>query len=577
MTTSSVAELVDGTRRARVRTRPTCLSLMLDDVRGALESVTGIRWPSELYRRDPVGFAETILGQEPWEKQVEILEAIRDYDRVSVTSGHKIGKSHTAAMAAKWFYASFDDARVVLTSTTHRQVEDILWREIRKIKARAGVCLPCKKAAANMSPRERARLPVPCPHSARIDGKMGESARSGLKADDMRQIVGFTARDPEAVAGISGANILYIVDEASGVADAIFEAIEGNRAGGAKVLLFSNPTQTEGEFFESHHDKALQFEKDGSPVLDDKGRQKGFYFAITVSSEETPNAKSGKRLIPGLATREWIEEKKLEWGEDSALYNVRVRGKFARNEAGKIISLHLIGLAEAAHAEAPAEGRLYIGLDPAGPGEGGDESVFVPRRGMKMLGLRHEQGLDEDGHVRVLLEVLREHRKPREAPPIVVVDREGDVGARVYAKLCAVASAIRDELKQFEVVGVRSSERSRSEGYPRVRDELWANLATWLRDGGGILEDARLAKDLHAPSWEAVPGNKVKATAKSELRKMLGRSPDRGDGLTLAVWEGGAVAAMLDDEHAELAAGDEDLAGEDLDPYAGAGLWDRGG
>ncbi len=573
MTSATTAMVAQG-GRTRVRTRPTCAGTLLEDLVALRAEASSIRWPTDRYRRDPVGFAREILGQDPWEKQCEILEAIRDHDRVSVTSGHKIGKSHTAGMAAYWFYGSFPDARVVMSSTTARQVDEILWREIRKMKARAGVCLDCKRRAAKLSSIERSRLPVPCPHSALIDGKIGEVARSGLKAPDLRQIVGFTARDPEAVAGVSGENILYIVDEASGVDDVIFEAIEGNRAGGAKILLFSNPTKTEGEFFESHHDKALQFEKDGSPILDANGRQKGFYRAIRVSSEDTPNVRLGRKVIPGLATREWIEEKKLEWGEDSPLYKVRVRGEFALNESGKIISLHAITLAERAWDETPAEGRLYIGLDPAGAGDAGDETVFAPRRGMKVLALYPHSALDEEGHVRELLAVLRAHRKPREEMPIVVIDREGDLGHKIYSRLRAVADAIKDETKQFAVVGVRSSERSKSEGYDRVRDELWANVARWMKDGGALPEDAKLTKELHAPSWLPVPGNKVKATAKSELRKVLGRSPDRADAVALSVWESGAVAAALADVDD---VGLDDGAGIDnLDPYAGAGLWEGG-
>jgi hypothetical protein len=83
-------------------------------------------------------------------------------------------------------------------------------------------------AALTMTAAERDRLPVPCAHSARVDGKLGEVARSGLKADDLRQIVGFTARDPEAVAALHGcAHIIHAGDigsrsgESRGVLDAL--------------------------------------------------------------------------------------------------------------------------------------------------------------------------------------------------------------------------------------------------------------------------------------------------------------------------------------------------------------------
>src|SRR5204862_354817 len=145
-----------------------------------------------------------------------------------------------------------------------------------------------------------------CPHSVVIEEEPGELARTGLKSVDFREIVGFTAREAEAVAGISGRNLLYILDEASGIPDEIYEAIEGNRAGGARVVLLGNPTKTTGEFFDAFHAKAR------------------FYKTITVSSEQTPNVVTGRDEIPGLATRAWIEEKREEWRPDSALYKVRV-------------------------------------------------------------------------------------------------------------------------------------------------------------------------------------------------------------------------------------------------------------
>lgn len=519
LVTTSIAHETSRRPGRRPRTLATSLAAAcLSAAMAAGIGNTGHEWPSSRYRDDPVAFARDVLGVEPWLRQVELLEAIRDHKRVAVASGHKVSKSHSFAAAALWFYCSFPDARVVMSSTTSRQVDQILWRELRMMHARAGRCAECKRKSPGG--------PTPCPHSATIGGKLGQLARSGLKSEDFREIVGFTAREAEAVAGVSGKNLLYLVDEASGVPDIIFEAIEGNRAGGARVALFGNPTRTEGEHFEAFHGKSE------------------FYFTIRISSEETPNVITGREVVPGLATREWVEEKRREWGEDSPMYRIRVKGEHVLGEDGKILSVHDIAEAEARWADTPAKGRLYIGLDPAGPGEGGDESVFTPRRGLRSFGAIAKRGLSEEAHLVHLLGLCAEHRERGERPPIVVIDRDGPIGVKVLRVLRAHA----DERPQdFEILAVRSSDRARRDpkNYDRIRDELWANLAQWMVEGGSFPEDARLAKELHAPEWIGQLNGRVKATDKKTLRKLLGRSPDRADSLALAVWESSAL------EHAE--------------------------
>lgn len=574
--TPTVAQVV---QRRGGRARPTCISAALSALRELHAIDAGIQWPSTRYQKDPVGFAQDVIGQAVWEAQVEILEAVRDHDRVSVRSGHKIGKSNTAGILAWWFFSSFTDARVVLTSVTARQVDAVLWREVRKMRARAGRCLECKASDLARSEEQRRRFPAPnpCAHSSLLSpGRMPDLARSGFRADDMREIVGFTAREAEAVAGVSGENILYLPDEASGIDDTIFDAIDGNRAGGAKICLFSNPTRTEGEFFESHHSKALR--------LDARGKTIGFYKTIHVSSESTPNVREGRKVIPGLATREWVEEKKREWGEDSALYKVRVKGEFCLNEEGKILSLHDLLLAEVRWEETEGVGRLFIGLDPSGPGDAGDDSVFAPRRGLKVFPLHvPAQGLDADQHVTELLQVIKIHRTSElELPPVVVIDRDGPIGSEIYGLLRAYAEG---HAGSFVVVGVRGSEWAKRDRdiYERVRDTVWANAAAWFKSGGAIPEDARLAKELHAPSWFQPQGSaKLKATSKKELRKMLdGRSPDRADAVCLSVWE----PSVIDDEETMAAAKapppafspEPEIVGRPaFDPYAGLDAF-RGG
>jgi phage terminase large subunit len=516
-------------------------------------------WPSGKYREDPVAFFREILGIEPWSRQIEMIEAIRDFPRVAVIAGHKVSKSNTAVGIALWFFCSFEDARVVFTSTTSRQVDTILWRELKKLIAHSGRCVDCRR---RFELHPELVHPRPCPHSQVIREEPKELARSGLKASDLREIVGFTAKQSEAVSGVSGKNILYIVDEASGVVDQVFEALEGNRAGGGRVVLFSQGTRTEGEFFDAFHSKSK-----------DTGKKYG-YKTLHISSEESPNVVAGRVVVPGLAELGWIEERKEEWGEQHPYYKVRVKGEFVVAEEGRILSLHQISESEKRWADAPTEGRLYLGVDPAGPGGAGDESAFAPRRGKKMFNIVTLLGLSEEAHVVHALGILKEHRRPRDPVPVVVVDREGPIGSRVYGLFRAYAD---NHPLELAVLGVRSSDRAirQPQIYDRVRDELFANLAEWIREGGAIPEDIKLAKDLHAPKWSSTITGRLKATDKKELRKLIGRSPDRGDAAALSVWE--SLALEFDEVTAPAEPADTDISGPPLDPYGGLDVWQRRG
>ena len=516
-----------------------------------------LTFPDPKYRDDPAGFFREVLGIDPWSRQVEILEAVRDHPRVAIASGHKIGKSACAAGLALWYYTSWPDARVIMSSTTSRQVDQILWREIRMMRARSGRCLECKHEDP-----DGLVIPVPCPHSAILDGDQGELARTGLKSrTDFREIVGFTAREAEAVAGISGRNLMYIIDEASGVPDLIFEAIEGNRAGGARIVMFGNPTRNEGEFFEAFHAKSRM------------------YVTIRVSSEESPNVVHGEVRMPGLATREWIEEKREEWGPESPMYMVRVLGRHALQEEGRIFSLHLIELAEQRWSDTPEAGRLFLGVDPAGESGSGDEAAFVARRGMRMIAMQTRMGLTPAQHLEHVLTMLAAPgmRLPRETP-VVVLDREGAVGHDTYLLFRDYHDA---HPEAFELVAVRASDKAhRQPGvYDRMRDELAANLEAWFRDGDAILEDARLERDLHVLEWKHHASGRLKVIPKDLIRKHIGRSPDRGDALMLAVWEPlslrddyGAAAELSPSAAAaaaaEYATGHAPDAARVFDPYA---------
>ena len=555
-----------ATPRRRIRPKGERLTFVLDAcqlIDQVLEDLTSIRWPSPKYREDPIGFFRDILGIEPWSKQREVLESIRDNPRTSWKAGHRVSKSNTAGGAALWFYSSFEDARVVMTAPVARQVDDILWRETRMMVRRAGKCVKCRAEDP-----EDLRIPRPCPHSARIDGELGDKAKTGLVSDNFREIKGYTAKDVEAITGTAGQNLAFFVDESSGVSDAIFEGLEGNRAGWSeagtgvvRLILMGNPTKTSGEFFESHHNE----------------KKSEHYHCITTSSEESPNVVAGKEVIPGLATKDWVDEKRAMWGEDSALYKVRVKGEFALDEDGKIFSVHAIKEAEDRWEETEASGRLYIGVDPAGESGTGDEAGYSARRGLKQLALQAARGQSEAEHLVQVLGLIAVHGLPRETP-VVVLDREGAVGAKVHAHFLEYLEKHRDE---FELVGIRASDKAKRQPqiYDRMRDELVANFEAWVRDGGAILTDTKLAAEMHIFEWEQHINGRLKLVPrKKELRKKdsLGRSPDRFDATTLSCWEPLALRAGDDLPPSLRDRGTDDgFAESTLDPYAGQDAWRR--
>ena len=94
--------------------------------------------------------------------------------------------------------------------------------------------------------------------------------------------------------------MLFIVDEASGVADPIMEAILGTLSGNNnKLLLCGNPTRTSGIFYDAF-------------TIDRK-----MYKHHTVSSRNSPRT-----------NKENILSLERKYGKDSNVVRVRVDGEF---------------------------------------------------------------------------------------------------------------------------------------------------------------------------------------------------------------------------------------------------------
>lgn len=231
-----------------------------------------------LWRDDPVLFMREVLLFEPDDWQIKVAYDLRDYPRVSVKSGQGVGKTGEEAALLLWFLVCFPYPRIVATAPTKQQLHDVLWSEVDKWM--------------NNSPL----LPMLLKWTKTYVYMVGYEKRWFAVAR--------TATKPENMQGFHEDNMLFIVDEASGVADPIMEAITGTLAGANnKLLLMGNPTKTSGTFYESHTvDHAL-------------------YRCHTVNAEHS-----------GRTNKDNIAAMKRKYGENSNVVRVRVYGEFPEQE-----------------------------------------------------------------------------------------------------------------------------------------------------------------------------------------------------------------------------------------------------
>jgi len=436
---------------------------------------------------DPVFFAKHVLGVEPWSKQANFLRACAKYPRVAMKSGHKVSKSHSLAILALWWACTKEDARVCITSASFHQVQKILWREIRQMYYNSLIPL---------------------------GGTIYKDPATGLQFPNGNEVFGFSTNEPERAAGISAANVLYLPDEGSGIQDeAVFEAMEGNMAAGASMVITSNPTRVVGKFYNIFHS------------------DRRFWHTMTLSSEDSPNV-TGEREIPGLATSKWIEEKKLEWGVDSPIYHVRVVGKFPGQAENAVIGLGLVEDRILDYDNVKDDGALRIGIDVARFGD--DETVIFPVRGIKPLDPLILHGQKGNMIAGKTLELIRELRR-KDEKVVINIDVIG-LGASPSDFLDIM---LKDTNSGIEVRSINVAEKSDDpDKYSDLRSQLVFDLRDWLLAGGTLIDDERLKEELIAAMYEFDIKGRIKVTKKKEEKKLLdGRSPDRRDALTLAIYE----------------------------------------
>jgi phage terminase large subunit len=438
----------------------------------------------ELWYDDPDQFDRDIWpnavdAPEPWQTQASGLVA--KYDRVAIRSGHGVGKTAWLARRILWWLSTRAPAKVGCTSPSSSQLFDALWSEIAKWHGR-------------MPPGIRDRLEW---KTERVELKDNPNVCFAVAKTARRET-------PEALAGLHSENMLFLIDEAAGVDDIIFETARGAMSTlGAKTVMTGNPTRLSGYFYDAFH----------------KNRAHWKTMKVACTESSRTNHKE-------------IEQWKEEYGEDSNFFRVRALGEFPTAEDDVIIPLYMVEAAVVRDVVQIDSEEIW-GLDIARSGS--DKCALAKRRGNvmpeKVKTWRTDDLMVSVGKVKM------EYDDVLKKPELICVDSNG-LGAGVADRLSEMG---------LPVMCINVSEsHSSNDRYLRVRDEMWERARAWF-----FQRDCKIAKDetfvgqISLVKWRPTSNGKMKVVTKDEMKlpppRGIGKSPDESEAFVFTFMTGQGI------------------------------------
>ncbi len=431
-----------------------------------------------LYHDDPVAFVREVLGAEPDEWQCQVMmDVARGVRRISIRSGHGVGKSAVLAWICIWWMLTRYPQKTLCTAPTSDQLFDALAAET---KSWIG------------------KLPPP------VRDCFGVFAESiVLKAAPEDSFISYSTsrpEKPEALAGRHSANMLLIGDEASGIPEEVYEAAVGSMSGeSATTILAGNPVRGSGYFYETfntNHD---------------------FWKNYHVSCEGHPRI-----------SKDFCDQVARTYGTRSNQYRVRVLGEFPLADDDTIIPADLIDAALTRDVN-PLDVKEVWGLD---VGRFGSDPSALARRKGNVLAEPVETKLGFDTMQLVgWVKSKYDSMLPSQRPSDICVDVIG-LGAGVLDRLVELGLPARG-------INVSESPTIFDERYANLRAELWygRGLPFFEARDCNIANDIPLAKELKAVRKDYTSNGKLKAESKDAMKARGEKSPNRADAflLTLAV------------------------------------------
>lgn len=441
------------------------------------------------YADHPVEFVEDIIGATPDEEQAKILRSVAQNQMTSVRSGHGVGKSTVEAWTVIWFMVTRPFPKIPCTAPTQHQLFDILWAEVSK-------WLRHNKALADEIVWTKEKVYM-----------------KGYPEEWFA--VARTASKPDALQGFHADDVLYIIDEASGVDDSIFEPVLGALSTpGAKLLMCGNPTQLSGFFYESHN------------------KNRASYAAFHIDGRKSSRV-----------SQDFVQTIIRMYGEDSDVFRVRVAGDFPLQEDDIFIPLPLVEnsiMTEYSPRKKPDS--IHIGCDVARFGD--DRTVIGYKIDEKAEFYKKRQGQDTmktADDIVLLGEMLvqRYRLTPDKDDPIPVKVDDGGVGGGVVDRLRQMKRNAPEKLWWLEIYPVIFGQRIKHKHYHDSTTYMMSVVKKLLQpyDEDGhrkpveliLPDDDDLVAQLSGRKYGLTETSKIKVESKDAMKKRGRPSPDEAD------------------------------------------------
>lgn len=441
------------------------------------------------YADHPVEFVEDIIGATPDEEQAKILRSVAQNQMTSVRSGHGVGKSTVEAWVVIWFMVTRPFPKIPCTAPTQHQLFDILWAEVSK-------WLRHNKALADEIVWTKEKVYM-----------------KGYPEEWFA--VARTASKPDALQGFHADDVLYIIDEASGVDDSIFEPVLGALSTpGAKLLMCGNPTQLSGFFYESHN------------------KNRASYAAFHIDGRKSSRV-----------SQDFVQTIIRMYGEDSDVFRVRVAGDFPLQEDDIFIPLPLVEnsiMTEFSPRKKPDS--IHIGCDVARFGD--DRTVIGYKIDEKAEFYKKRQGQDTmktADDIVMLGEMLvqRYRLSPDADDPIPVKVDDGGVGGGVVDRLRQMKRNAPEKLWWLEIYPVIFGQRIKHKHYHDSTTYMMSVVKKLLQpyDEDGhkkpveliLPDDDDLVAQLSGRKYGLTETSKIKVESKDAMKKRGRPSPDEAD------------------------------------------------